>query len=151
MTDKQAMSGKAIYEVFFEHGEVRPDFKKEFISLWPGWLGKERVHLLDEVSEEEWLRFNRMLLAAFEAFRMGLVDHSNETIEFPARLEPFLSDHQEAMQKNASQFLQFVIPALDCVITEEWDYTYILWHRDGDALGAIKPLLLGARLEHFSD
>ncbi len=151
MTEKQAMSGKAIYEVFFEHGEVRPDFKKEFISLWPGWLGKERLHLLDEVSEEEWLRFNRMLLAAFEALRMGLVDHSNETIEFPARLEPFLSDHQEAMQKNASQFIQLVIPALDCVITEEWDYTYILWHRDVDALEAIKPLLFGARLEHFSD
>jgi hypothetical protein len=55
------------------------------------------------------------------------------------------------MQKNASQFFQLVIPALDCVITEEWDYTYILWHRDVDALGAIKPLLFGARLEHFSD
>ncbi|OWK30092.1 hypothetical protein [Sphingomonas dokdonensis] len=151
MTEEQAMSGKAIYEVFFEHGEVRSDFKKEFISLWPGWLGKERLHLLDEVSEDKWLRFNRMLLAAFGAFHMGVVDHSNETIKFPARLEPFLSDHQEAMQKDASQFLQFVIPAMNCVITEDWDYTYILWHRDVDTLEAIKPLLSGARLEHFSD
>lgn len=151
MTEKQAMSGNAIYKMFFENGEVRPDFEKEFISLWPGWLGKERLHLLDEVKEEDWLRFNRMLLATFEAFRMGVVDHSDETIEFPVRLEPFLSDHHEAMQKDASRFLQFVIPALDCVITEEWDYTYILWHRDVNTLEAIKPLLCEARLEHFSD
>ena len=145
------MSGKAVYEVFFESGEVRPDFRKEYISLWSGWLGKERHHLLDKVSEEEWSRFNRMLLAAFEAFRMGVVDHSAETVEFPARLEPLLSDHQESMRKDASQFSQFVFPALDCVITEEWDYTYILWHRNISALEAIKPLLFEARLQHFSD
>ena len=145
------MSGKAIYDVFFEHGEVRPDFRKEYISLWSGWLGKERLHLLDEVSEEESLRFNRMLLAAFGAFRMGVVDHSAETVEFPAHLEPRLSDHQESMQKEASQFSQFVIPALDCLITEEWDYTYILWHRNTRALEAIKPLLSEARLQNFSD
>lgn len=151
MTEQQAMSGKAIYDVFFEHGEVRPDFRKEYISLWSRWLGKERLHLLDEVSEEEWLRFNRMLVAAFGAFRMGVVDHSAKTVEFPARLEPLLSDHQESMRKDASQFSQFVIPALDCVITEEWDYTYILWHRNIGALEAIKPLLSEARLQHFSD
>ena len=65
MTEEQSMSGKAIYDVFFKHGEVRPDFRKEYISLCSGWLGQERLHLLDEVSEEEWVRFNRMLLAAF--------------------------------------------------------------------------------------
>lgn len=145
------MSGRAVYNRFFEHGEVRPDFRKEYISLWSGWLGKERLHLLDEVSEEEWLRFNQMLLAAFGTFRMGVVDHAAETVEFPARLEPLLSDHLESMRKDASQFSQFVIPALDCVITEEWDYIYILWHRDTGALEAIKPLLSEAQLQHFSD
>jgi len=48
------MSDDAIYRHFFERGEVRPDFTKEYISLWPGWLGKDRLHLLDEVSETEW-------------------------------------------------------------------------------------------------
>ena len=81
---------------------------------------------------------------------MGVVDHSAATVEFPARLEPFLSDHQESMRKDASQFSQFVIPELDCVITEEWDYTYVLWHRNIGALEAIKPLLAEARLQHFS-
>ncbi len=145
------MPGKAIYDVFFENGEVRPNFRKEYISLWSGWLGKERLHLLDDVSKEEWLRFNQMLLAAFKGFRMGVVNHSAGIVEFPTRLEPFLSDHQESMRKDASQFSQFVIPALGCMITEEWDYTYIFWHRDIGALEAIKPLLSEARLQHFSD
>lgn len=151
MTKEQAISGKAIYDVFFERRAVRPEFEKEYVSLWSGWLGKERLHLLDEVSEEEWLRFNRFLLAAFEAFRMGVVDHSAQTVEFPARLEPLLSDREEAGRKDASQFSQFVIPALDCVITEEWDYTYILWHRNIGALEAVKPLISEAKLQHFSD
>lgn len=150
MTGEQVLSGEAIYGVFFEHGEVRPEFRKEYISLWSGWLGQERLHLLDEVTQEEWLKFNRMLLAVFGAFRMGVVDHGAKTVHFPSRLEPLLSDHQEAMQKNASQFSQFVIPALDCVITEEWDYTYILWHRREGSLETIKPLLSDAELQHFS-
>ena len=151
MTDDQLMSGKAIYDVFFEHGEVRPSFRKEYISLWSGWLGEERLHLLDEVSEEEWLGFNRLLMSAFGAFRMGAVNHTAKTVEFPARIEPLLNTHREAMRKDASQFSQFVIPALDCVITEQWDYTYILWHRGRGALEAIKPLLSEANLQHFSD
>lgn len=151
MTDEQAMSGKAIYDVFFEHGEVRPVFRKEYISLWSGWLGQDRLHLLDEVSEEEWQRFNRLLMSAFGAFRMGVVNQTAETIEFPARIEPLLSDYREAMRKDASQFARFVIPALDCAITEEWDYTYILWHRGTGALEALKPLLSEAKLQHFSD
>lgn len=151
MTDEQAILDKAIYEVFFEHGEVRPVFRKEYISLWSGWLGEEQLHLLDDVAEQEWSRFNQMLLAAFATFRMGVVNHEAKSIEFPAQIEPLLSDHKESMGKDASQFSQFVIPALDCVISEEWDYTYILWHRETKALEAIKPLLSKAQLQHFSD
>lgn len=151
MTDEPTKSDKAIYDVFFERGEVRPVFRKEYISLWSGWLGKERLHLLDEVSEKEWQRFNHMLIGAFDAFRMGVVNRTTESVEFPKHIEPLLSDHRETMQKDASQFAQFVIPELDCVISEEWDYTYILWHRDTRALEALEPLLSGANLRHFSD
>ena len=48
MTDEQLMSGRAIYDEFFERGEVRASFRKEYISLWTGWLGKDRLHLLAE-------------------------------------------------------------------------------------------------------
>lgn len=151
MIDDKPVSGKATYDLFFEHGEVRSEFSKEYISLWPGWLGEKRLGLLDEVSEDEWSSFNEMLLAASQAFRMGVVNHVSETVEFPEIIEPVLSDYQGSMRKDASQFCQFVIPALDCAITEEWDYTYILWHRNTVALEAIKPLLVEARLQHFSD
>ena len=151
MTEQMSTSGDAIYNRFFEHGEVRSEFTMEYISLWSGWLGMERLHLLDEVSEIEWSRFNQMLLATFKAFRMGVVSRAAETIEFPAELEPLLHDYQASMQKDASQFSQFVIPELDCVITEEWDHTYILWHRNNGALEAIEPLLGDAKLKHFSD
>jgi hypothetical protein len=151
MNEQEPTPDDAIYKHFFEDGEVRSEFRKEYISLWSGWLGKERLHLFDEVSEDEWLRFNRMLLAAFGAFRMGVVKREAENLDFPAQLEPLLNDYQGTMQKDGSQFSQFVIPALDCVITEEWDHTYILWYRDTVALDAIKPLLVEAKLKHFSD
>ncbi|MDY0960327.1 hypothetical protein SOM26_16670 [Sphingomonas sp. CFBP8993] len=151
MTEHQSTSGGAIYNHFFEHGEVRSEFTKEYISLWSGWLGMERLNLLDEVSEVEWLSFNQMLLATFKAFRMGVASRAAETVEFPAELEPLLDDYQASMQKDGSQFSQFVIPGLDCVLTEEWDYIYILWHRNNGALEAIEPLLGDAKLKHFSD
>jgi hypothetical protein len=50
MDERNPMCGKAIYAMFFEQGEVRPDFRKEYISLWPGWLGIERLH------RKRWLR-----------------------------------------------------------------------------------------------
>lgn len=151
MTEQKPIHGDALYKQFFEHGEVRSGFTKEYISLWSGWLGKERLHLLDEVSEGEWSRFNRMLLAAFETFRMGVVNRAAETIEFPAKLDPLLDDYQASMHKDGSQFSQFVIPDLDCVLTEERDYTYILWHRNKEALEAITPLLAETNLKHFAD
>lgn len=82
---------------------------------------------------------------------MVLVNHEREIVQFLASLEPLLSDHRKAMQKDASQFSQFLIPALDCAIMEEWDYAYILWHRTEAALNAIKPLLASAGLWHLSD
>lgn len=92
-----------------------------------------------------------MLLAAFETFRMGVVNRAAETVEFPAKLDPLLDDYQASMHKDGSQFSQFVIPDLDCVLTEEWDYTYILWHRNKEALEAITPLLAETNLKHFAD
>lgn len=92
-----------------------------------------------------------MLLTAFEVFRMGVVNRAAETVDFPTALEPLLSDYQSSMQKEGSQFSQFIIPDLDCVLTEEWDYTYILWHRNKEALEAIKPLLAETNLKHFPD
>lgn len=55
------------------------------------------------------------------------------------------------MRKDASLFSKFIIPDLHCVITEEWDYTYIIWHKNDGAVDALMPYILNSRLYHFSD
>ncbi|MDN3685571.1 hypothetical protein QW180_26455 [Vibrio sinaloensis] len=50
-----------MYHHCFEGWEVKPEFAKEFISLWSGWLGEENYHKLDEVTENEWQRFNKLI------------------------------------------------------------------------------------------
>jgi hypothetical protein len=139
-----------LFDEYFEDWEVRPDFSREYISLWPGWLG-DRHHLLDEVTEEEWSRFNSLASAISKDFRVGIARCSSETVDFPEVIDPLLSGYKESTRKDASQFSKFVIPDLRCVITEEWDYTYILWHKSDGAVDALKPYILASKLHHFSD
>jgi hypothetical protein len=40
---------------------------------------------------------------------------------------------------------------LGCVISEEWDYTYIIWHKNNGAVEALAPYIKASRLEHFHD
>lgn len=40
------------------------------------------------------------------------------------------------MEKDSSLFLKLVLPELGCIISEEWDYTYIVWHQNNGALEA---------------
>src|SRR3546814_19095082 len=89
-----------------------------------------------------------MLLAAFEHFRMGMVNHVAETVESPAQLEPLLNAYGEYMQKDASRFFQFAIPELDCLITEDWDFTYILWHRTTDRKSVVEGKDVSVRVDH---
>ena len=55
------------------------------------------------------------------------------------------------MRKDSSQFSKFAIPDLQCVISEEWDYTYIIWHKNDGTVDVLKPYILNSKLHHFSD
>lgn len=55
------------------------------------------------------------------------------------------------MKKDSSLFSKYIIPELECVITEEWDYTYIIWHKNNGAVEALIPYILDSKLLHFSD
>lgn len=46
--------GKVPFSQYFVEWEVKPDFEKEAISLWPGWLGQADHYKLEEVTEGEW-------------------------------------------------------------------------------------------------
>ncbi len=145
------MADKQTFDEYFEDYEVRPEFSRVYVSLWPGWLGQDKLHLLDEVGEEEWSRFNSWVSAISRDFRLGIANCLTGIVEFPDKIEPHLSEYQVSIRKDASQFSKFIIPNLNCVITEEWDYTYIIWHKNDGAVDALKPYVLSSSLHHFSD
>ena len=136
---------------YYEDWEVKPEFEKEFISLWPGWLGMENYHKLDKVTEEEWRKFNifiRLLNEKFDIYEVNLDKKSCETIR---DIETVLPGYEEDLEREYGQFTKLIIPELEAVLTEEWDYTYILWHKDNGAKESIAPLVNEAGLYQFYD
>jgi hypothetical protein len=75
----------------------------------------------------------------------------NEAIQNIDDIGITLSSYKESMNKDSSQFSKYAIPELDCIFTEEWDYTFILWHKNNGAVEALKPLITKAGLYHFHD
>lgn len=140
---------KAMFSQYFDDWEVKPEFEKEAISLWSNWLGEANLYKLDEVTENEWARFNSLLTLIANKYEVGLADCDSESISKLEDIEAALPSYLNSVNKDASQFLKYVIPELDCVLTEEWDYTYILWHKKNGALEALAPLIAEAGLYHF--
>lgn len=139
-----------MFDEYFNDWEVRQGFEKEFISLWPHWLGMDNLHLLDEICEDQWSRFNALMKSISSRYVIGVADCTSHSIAFPERIEEYLADYDRSMQKGASQFSKFVIPDLHCVITEEWDYTYILWHNGRGEVAKLAPFIHGSQLHHFA-
>lgn len=137
-------------EDYFLDYEVRPEFNKQFISLWPDWLGKENLHKLDEVTETEWSRFNQLILEIADEFKVGVVDLKTAEVSFLTDIEQALKPYAESMNSSSRDFGRYILPDLDCLLTEEWDYTYILWHKNNGALEKIEPLIKRCELKHFS-
>jgi hypothetical protein len=140
-----------MFNKYFEEWEVRPEFEKEFVSLWAGWLGKENYHKLGEVSEKEWGYFNNFIRLIAQEFEMVLVDCHSESLTKIDSIDSTLSTYSESMNKDSKQFSKYVIAPLDCVVTEEWDYTYIIWHKNNGAVERLIPYIKRARLEHFHE
>jgi hypothetical protein len=137
-------------EDYFLDYEVRPEFNKQFISLWPGWLGTENMHKLDEVTETEWSRFNQLILEIADEFKVGVVDLKTAEVSFLTDIEQALKPYAESMNSSSRDFGRYILPDLDCLLTDEWDYTYILWHKNNGALEKIEPLIKRCELKHFS-
>jgi len=139
-----------MYHSYFEDWEVKEEFTKEFVSLWDGWLGEER-YKLDLVTENDWNRFNELIKLISENYEIKLVNCNNEKLLDIKNIQDTLSNYEESMSKNDSLFSKYVLPELNCVITEEWDYTYIIWHKNNGAIEALSPLIEKAQLKHFVD
>ncbi|GAB5489728.1 MAG: hypothetical protein Pars2KO_32980 [Parasphingorhabdus sp.] len=139
-----------MFDDYFDGWDVKPSFDKEYISLWSGWLGKSDYHLLDQVTEEEWSRFNRLISLLSEKCTLGLVDRHKRSIAFPTNIEETFSSYEDSMNKDSAAFSAYIIEELECVITEEWDFTYIVWHKGNGAIDLLSSDILRANLKQFS-
>ena len=140
-----------MFSTYFADWEVKPGYKKEYVSLWSDWLGKENYDKLDEVTEKDWGRFNNWIRLLSEKFAIELVNCENESLQEITDIESVLSNYEESMNKDASLFLKIVLPELGCIISEEWDYTYIIWHKENGAVKTLAPYIQEAGLKNFHD
>jgi len=140
-----------MFSDYFEDWEVKPEYSKQFVSLWSGWLGAENCHKLDEVTADEWSRFNDLLRNIANDFELELANFEDQSLIHIVDVESVLSTYEESMSKTSSEFINVVVPALGCVISEGWDYTYIIWHKNNGAVEALDPYIKAACLEHFHD
>jgi hypothetical protein len=139
-----------ISDYFDNEWGVRDEFTKEFISIWSGWLGQENYHQLDEVTEHEWTRFNTLIKLLHHDYELFSINLESNTVEKIRSIDLFLATYHEDMNRTSTEFSRIIIPALNAILTEDWDYTYILWHRNNGAKEALAPLIKKAELFQFS-
>ena len=141
--------GRAVIDEYFNTcHEVKPDFKKEFVSIFEGWLGSANLHKLDEVGGEDLERFNSLLRLLFRDYTLHAVDLEKGRSEKLECVDAICDSLAQNLNEEYEQFYRLIIPELGAVFTEEWDYTWILWHRDNGAVEALSPLIAEAGLHH---
>ena len=55
------------------------------------------------------------------------------------------------MGRGEINFTTIIIPSLNVVLAETWDYTYILYHKNNGAVEELKPLIKKSNLFSFRD
>ena len=138
-------------DYFNDYWEIKPEFSKEFVSLWSGWLGEESLYKLDDVTENEWERFNTFIKLLSKNYLIELADCNTETTSKITNVENTLATYKQSKDKDATLFSKYILPELECVITEDWDYTYIIWHKENGAVKALLPYIKQAGLKHFNE
>ena len=123
----------------------------EFVCIFDGWLGKENNSQLDEVTDIEWSRFNTFLHLLKQNYGLKRADRKTGKVSPIEDIEEVTTSHGASQEKESSQFTQIVIPDLGAVFTEEWDYTWILWHKNNGAVEALAPLIREAGLFNWRD
>lgn len=140
-----------MYSKYLEDGEIKPEYLKTFISIFDGWLGESNLHKLDEVTVNDWSKFSYLIRKIAQAYEVQKVDFETESFIPVNDAEGLLSSYEESMNKDSSDFTRLFIPSLDCIITEDWDCTYILWCSNPESVQKLKPLIEEAGLYSFRD
>ncbi|WP_262150226.1 hypothetical protein [Chryseobacterium foetidum] len=134
---------------YFKDYDVKDGFKKEFISLWTGWLGKENYHILDDILEKDWIKFNHLIINISKHYEILVADLDKSKLIKIDYIEKTLSSYKEYLNKPCTQFSIYVIPELICVLEEHWDYTYILWYKNYEIVEKLSFIIEESGLFHF--
>ncbi len=137
------------YNDYFDEYEIKSKCKKEFISLWLGWLGVENYYKLDEVTEEEWSRFNGFIYLLSKKYTIFLVDCEKKSFIIIKNIKETFSNYEQSMNKTPDKFSYYFIPKLECIINEDWDYTYIISYIRDNTVKKLEPFIKKAKLYHF--
>ena len=144
-------TGRVMYDHYYEDWQVKITFNKEYVSLWDGWLGKDNYHKLSEVTEDDWSRFGKLIKLIAKDYDIERVDTDLREL-FPVNdIDEILSSFKDSMEKESDEFTKIVIPKLKCVITEDWDFTYIIWHKSNGAVESLASYIKAAKLCQFTD
>ncbi|MBH0050628.1 hypothetical protein [Pseudoalteromonas sp. SWYJZ19] len=138
-----------MYRSYFKEWDVKSDFVQEFVTLWDGWLGEDECYKLDLVTEKEWCCFNNFIKSISNKYKLMAVDCDSEKLIEIDDINKTLSTYKNSINKGPDSFSKYVIPELNCIITEEWDYTYIIWHKNNGALEKLIPLINEVGLKNF--
>lgn len=141
----------ALYAAYFDDWEVKPQFDRAYVSLWPGWLGPAGADELDQVTQSDWGKFNKWLKLVANDHEMHAVNCKLKSTSMVADIEKVPCSYQASMNKTSNDFDKFILPGLSCVITEDWDYTYIIWHKNDGAIEKLMPSIASAELFKFTD
>ena len=103
------------------------------------------------MTAEEWGKFNDLIRRIAQLYKIQQVEVATKYFIPVIDVEMILSSYDQAMKKIYMEFTKIFIPSLDCIVSEDWDYTYIIWCKNSDSIEALKPLISEVGLFSFQD
>ncbi|WP_341665117.1 hypothetical protein [Vibrio sp.] len=100
---------------------------------------------------DDFERFNTWIRLISKNFTILEVSLKTETLSEMSDVESILSDFESSQDKTSAEFIRIVIPELECIISEEWDFTYIIWHKNNGAVDKLQSSIKNAGLKSFSE
>ena len=126
-----------------------------FVSVFDGWLKPEEVSRLEEIEPEEWQRFwhfSDLLAGRFTLWALDKEAGSMRPFDFGRDgRSGWYSDEGGSWGGHFSPYDPAIlyVAELDCVIEEHFDYTSLVWHRDEEAISALRTAVEEAGLYVF--
>ena len=112
----------------YNFAHIRETFDRKHISIFNAPLGEKNLYKLDEVTENDFNKFNNLLNLLFTKYELFSIENNNcQLIQDITTLTVTFDEHGK---KSSNDFIKIMIPELNIFLTEEWDYVYTLLCED---------------------